>query len=80
MVFEDEEIDRSRSEMLAGATGAQVSAAERKRRMATMRKQMLAAKKASDRRGFERLLDAWGVKRQTPQYDDFWKWFYDSDG
>jgi hypothetical protein len=79
MVFDDEEIRGSRAEAQAGSTNAQVGAAERKRRMAQMRKQMVAAKMASDRRGFERLLDAWGVKRQTPEHDDFWSWFYESD-
>jgi hypothetical protein len=79
MVFDDEEIKRSRTEIQAGSTNAQISAAERKRRMAQMRKQMLAAKRANDRRGFERLLDAWGVKRKTSEYDDFWTWFYGSD-
>jgi hypothetical protein len=77
MVFDDEDIKRSRTETQVGATNAQISAAERKRRMAQMRRQMLAAKRANDRRGFERLLDAWGVKRRTPEYEDFWKWFYD---
>ena len=38
MVFDDEEIKRSRTEMQAGTTNAQVSATERKRRMAQMRK------------------------------------------
>jgi hypothetical protein len=78
MVFDDDDIQRSRTEMQAGSTDAQISAAERKRRMAQMRKQMTAAKKANDRRGFERLLDAWGVKRKTQQYDAFWLWFYES--
>jgi hypothetical protein len=79
MVFDDDEIKRSRTELQAGATKAQVSAGERKRRMAQMRKQMVAAKKSNDQSGFERLLDAWGLKRKTPEYDDFWKWFYDSN-
>lgn len=79
MTFDEDEIKRSRTELQSGATNAQVSAAERKRRMAQMRKQMFAAKKSNDRNAFERLLDAWGLKRKTPEYDDFWKWFYDSN-
>jgi hypothetical protein len=40
---------------------------------------MRQAKKAKDRRGYERLLELQNVKRKTPEWNAFWEWFYSDE-
>jgi hypothetical protein len=51
MVFDDNEIERSRIEAQAGSTKAQQDAAAKGRVIAEFKKKMRQAKKARDRRG-----------------------------
>jgi hypothetical protein len=79
MVFEDDEIERSRVEAQAGSTKAQQDAAEKRRIIAEFKKKMKQAKKAKDRSGYEHLLELQNVKRKTPEWDAFWRWFYSDE-
>jgi hypothetical protein len=79
MVFGDDEIERSRIEAQAGSTKAQQDAAEKRRIMMEFKKKMRQAKKAKDRRGYERLLELQNVKRKTSEWNAFWEWFYSDE-
>jgi hypothetical protein len=65
MVFEDDEIERSRIDAQTGSTKAQQDAAAKRRVIAEFKKKMRQAKKAKDRRGYERLLELQNVRRKT---------------
>lgn len=79
MVFNDDEIKRSRIEEQAGSTKAQQDAAAKRRIIAEFKTKMRGAKKAKDRRGFERLLELQNVRRKTPEWNAFWEWFYSDE-
>jgi hypothetical protein len=79
MVFDEEEIERSRMEAQAGSTKAQQDAAAKRRIIAEFKKKMRQAKKVKDRRGYERLLELQNVKRKTPEWNAFWEWFYSDE-
>ena len=79
MVFDHDEIELSRIEAQAGSTKAQQDAAAKRRIIMEFKKKMRQAKKAKDRRGYERLLELQNVKRKTPEWNAFWEWFYSDE-
>jgi hypothetical protein len=79
MAFDDDEIERSRIEAQAGSTKAQQDAAAKRRIILEFKKKMRQAKRAKDRRGYERLLELQNVRRKTPEWDAFWEWFYSDE-
>lgn len=79
MVFKDDEIERFRQAEQSRATKAQQEAAEKRRIVAEFKKKMKEAKKAKDRRGYERLLELQNVGRQSPEWKAFWNWFYSDE-
>jgi hypothetical protein len=79
MVFKDDEIEQSRREAQTGSTKAQQDAAAKRRTIAEFKRRMKQAREAKDRHGYERLLELQNVKRQTPEWDAFWKWFYSDE-
>jgi|HubBroStandDraft_5_1064220.scaffolds.fasta_scaffold1913397_1 putative heme degradation protein len=79
MVFEDEEIERSRTEEQAGSTKAQREAAAKNRTIKLFAAKMKEAKRLKDRHGYEHLLELQNVRRKTAEWNALWEYFYSDE-
>jgi hypothetical protein len=79
MVFDDDEIERSRTEEQAGSSKAQREAAAKKRTIKLFAAKLKEAKRLKDRHGFERLLELQNVPRRSAAWDALWKYFYSDE-
>jgi len=77
MVFDDDEIERSRIQEQANTNKAKREAAERKQTRNALSRSALRAKKAKDARAFAMQLRLANVRENSPEWKKAWDYFYD---
>jgi hypothetical protein len=76
MAFEDDEIERTRTQDQSLVTKAKREAAEQERGNKLFARKALQAKKAKDARAYATLLRLRNVSENSPEWKSAWKFFY----
>jgi len=79
MVFEDDDIERSRVEEQSGFAKAKRDAAAKNRAIKLFGVKMKEAKRLKDRHGYERLLELQNVQRKSAAWNALWEYFYSDE-
>ena len=79
MPFKDEDIEKQRAVEQRRSAPAKQDAAEKREDRKTFKLKAKAAKGLKDRVGFERLLQAYGVKRDSAHWKICWEYFYSDE-